>query len=268
MRVIAHRGARLLAVENTLDALRLAFEEGAEGVEFDVQLSADHEPVLFHDDDLRALAGREGPVGALRWRELRGLELRDRRGRHGRVPHLDEALELLGRQPGLHNLELKVVGASAARLGEVVAARLSAQPARGWCVSSFDGEALRRFVRAGGRQPVAALVDARGGDFAALAGRGPAAMAAVAQACQRLGPTLAAVHPHHAHVDGARMTLWAAAGWQVRAWTVNEPRGWAALAEAGAHACISDDPGALRAWRDRVLGGPAETGEPPEEAAR
>ena len=45
----AHRGARAHAPENTLEAFRLAVRLGATGIESDVWLTADGEPVLDHD---------------------------------------------------------------------------------------------------------------------------------------------------------------------------------------------------------------------------
>ena len=47
--VIGHRGASGLCPENTLAAFRLALALGADGVEMDVQLSADGQPVVIHD---------------------------------------------------------------------------------------------------------------------------------------------------------------------------------------------------------------------------
>jgi glycerophosphoryl diester phosphodiesterase len=49
---IAHRGARSLAPENTIDAARKALELGADMWELDVALSADGVPVVIHDDTL------------------------------------------------------------------------------------------------------------------------------------------------------------------------------------------------------------------------
>jgi glycerophosphoryl diester phosphodiesterase len=45
----AHRGARAHAPENTLDAFHLALRLGATGLESDVWITADGEPVLDHD---------------------------------------------------------------------------------------------------------------------------------------------------------------------------------------------------------------------------
>lgn len=50
--VIAHRGARSLAPENTLAAARKAFELGADMWELDVAVTADGELILMHDDTL------------------------------------------------------------------------------------------------------------------------------------------------------------------------------------------------------------------------
>ena len=49
MWVIGHRGAPRVAVENTVEAFLAAIDEGADGVELDVQSSADGQLVLLHD---------------------------------------------------------------------------------------------------------------------------------------------------------------------------------------------------------------------------
>jgi len=49
MKIIAHRGASFAAPENTLAAFRLALDEGADGVELDVRLTADKRIIALHD---------------------------------------------------------------------------------------------------------------------------------------------------------------------------------------------------------------------------
>ncbi|MEY3013124.1 MAG: hypothetical protein RIT45_1859 [Pseudomonadota bacterium] len=247
---VAHRGARRLALENTIESLRIAYEEAADGVEFDVQLTADSEPVLFHDDTLEAFCGRRERVCDLPWRELRALELRDRNGFRGSMPHLDAAIELLEARGGFRNLELKVVAGTARRLADAVLRRLAPLPAQGWWVSSFDRVALEAFGAGMLEIPLGALIDDRGGDYAGLAQSGPRAMGAVADACRRVGPRLTAVHPFYGHVDDARMMLWAGAGMAVHTWTVNDPAGWRKMRAAGVAACITDDPVGLRDLRE------------------
>ena len=61
----AHRGARAHAPENTLEAFRLALRLGATGLESDVWLTADGEPVLDHDGVVKT-AFRKRPIGDMK----------------------------------------------------------------------------------------------------------------------------------------------------------------------------------------------------------
>lgn len=50
--IIAHRGASAYAPENTLPAFRLAFEMGADFIEYDLQVTKDKQLVCLHDETL------------------------------------------------------------------------------------------------------------------------------------------------------------------------------------------------------------------------
>jgi glycerophosphoryl diester phosphodiesterase len=69
---IAHRGGE---PENALEALIAALSPGsaASGIEFDVQLSADGVPVVFHDHDTARLTGEAGTVVDRSWEEISRL---------------------------------------------------------------------------------------------------------------------------------------------------------------------------------------------------
>ena len=56
--IIAHRGARDEAPENTPPAFDRALRYPIDAIELDVQLTADHEVVLFHDQHLFKVTGR------------------------------------------------------------------------------------------------------------------------------------------------------------------------------------------------------------------
>ncbi len=73
-RIIGHRGALGHAPENTLASLRKAAELGAAWVEFDVKLSRDGEPMVFHDDDLNRTTNGRGPVAEKSRDELQSLD--------------------------------------------------------------------------------------------------------------------------------------------------------------------------------------------------
>lgn len=68
--VFAHRGGALLAPENTLPAIDNGIALGADGLEIDVQLSADGIPVVIHDRTLDRTTDRTGPVQGLTASEL------------------------------------------------------------------------------------------------------------------------------------------------------------------------------------------------------
>jgi glycerophosphoryl diester phosphodiesterase len=105
----AHRGARVLAPENTLAAFAVALELGAPGLESDVWLTADGIPVLDHDGVVRA---------GVRRRPIRSLE-------RSQLPSSIPALEELYRRCGTaFHLSLDVKDAAA--VGPVVAAARAA----------------------------------------------------------------------------------------------------------------------------------------------
>lgn len=118
---VAHRGRHDAHLENTLEAFRAAYAAGCDMVEFDVQLSRDGVPVVFHDDDCRRLAGRGESVFDLTWDDLRKLELRRKPGRATspayRMPSLEQFLAEFGRKP--YYLELKIPKAVEKNLGYI-----------------------------------------------------------------------------------------------------------------------------------------------------
>jgi glycerophosphoryl diester phosphodiesterase len=104
---IAHRGGARLRPENTLAAFDNAVALGCDGIECDVHLSRDGEPVVIHDATLDRTTDRTGPVAALSAAELERVDAGYRFGAadgfpfrglgHG-VPRL---AQLLDRHPTL-----------------------------------------------------------------------------------------------------------------------------------------------------------------------
>jgi len=60
--IVAHRGLSSLFPENTLLAIDQAIIAGARAVEFDVQMSVDNVPIVFHDAKLDRLTGKKGII--------------------------------------------------------------------------------------------------------------------------------------------------------------------------------------------------------------
>ncbi|MCA0251226.1 MAG: glycerophosphodiester phosphodiesterase [Actinobacteria bacterium] len=107
--VWAHRGASGYAPENTLPAFELALDQGAEGVEFDVQLSRDGALVVIHDETLDRTTDGTGRVVGHALAELRALDASGGDADYAgvRIPTLDEVLALLAPQRLRINIELK-----------------------------------------------------------------------------------------------------------------------------------------------------------------
>jgi glycerophosphoryl diester phosphodiesterase len=71
---IAHRGALQESPDNTASALKRALAYPIDGVEFDVQMSADSVPVLYHDRTLWRLMRRRKRISNLTFSELQALD--------------------------------------------------------------------------------------------------------------------------------------------------------------------------------------------------
>jgi glycerophosphoryl diester phosphodiesterase len=72
--IISHAACGGHAPENTLAGIRKAIELGAEGIEIDVQASADGVPILMHDLTVDRTTNGSGEVAALSLPELRALD--------------------------------------------------------------------------------------------------------------------------------------------------------------------------------------------------
>ncbi|HEY0663290.1 MAG TPA: glycerophosphodiester phosphodiesterase, partial [Thiobacillaceae bacterium] len=93
--LIAHRGAAHDAPENTLAAFRLAWQQGADGVEGDFHLTRDGEIVCIHDPVTLRTAGEPWKVAEATLADLRQLDVgswKGERWRGTRIPTLREVL--------------------------------------------------------------------------------------------------------------------------------------------------------------------------------
>ncbi|XP_040430759.1 glycerophosphodiester phosphodiesterase 1 isoform X1 [Cygnus olor] len=70
---IAHRGGAHDAPENTLAAIRQAAENGATGVELDLEFTADGVPILMHDETVERTTDGSGRLRDLTFDEVRKL---------------------------------------------------------------------------------------------------------------------------------------------------------------------------------------------------
>jgi len=106
--IFAHRGASVHAPENTLAAFELAVEQGADGIELDVKLSADGHVVVIHDPTVERTTGAHGRVKDMTLDALRELDAGSSFSENYRgetIPTLENVFEAVGKKTVV-NVEL------------------------------------------------------------------------------------------------------------------------------------------------------------------
>tara|TARA_R110002072_G_scaffold13481_3_gene57021 strand:+ start:101894 stop:102730 length:837 start_codon:yes stop_codon:yes gene_type:complete len=96
--IVAHRGASIEAPENTLAAVKLAWQLNADAVEIDVQLTRDGRLAVIHDATLSRTAGVDRNVGDVDLSELRTIDVgswKDERWRGETIPELCDVLSTI-----------------------------------------------------------------------------------------------------------------------------------------------------------------------------
>ncbi len=110
MQVWGHRGAYHYAPENTIYSFEKSIELGADGIEFDVQLTKDGQVVVVHDEKIDRVSDGTGYVKGYTLAELKKFNF-NKRGisepKFMEIPTLDEVLQLFKSTGLLLNIELK-----------------------------------------------------------------------------------------------------------------------------------------------------------------
>jgi glycerophosphoryl diester phosphodiesterase len=228
--VFGHRGAKAIAPENTLVAFQVACDAGADGIEFDVQLSSDGVAVVIHDASVERTTNGAGRVADLSLEQLRTLDAGswfDAAYAKQRIPTLEQVLETFAGKL-LFNIELKADVTDADALAHAVARALTRHSdTDSVIVSSFNPLALVSMQREYPNVPIGFLFDEVDHDVTQWA---------------LANLDLFAVHPHESLVDAAFMSMALARGWMVNTWTVNEPDRSRQLRDLGISILISDAP--------------------------
>ncbi|MCC6475514.1 glycerophosphodiester phosphodiesterase [bacterium] len=218
--ILGHRGSPHHARENTVESFLLALEEGADGVELDVQPTRDGVPVVFHDDEL--------PSGEV----LASLTLKDLKDAAQRsnvhVHEVDEVLRVLSGK-GFVNIELKHTGLEETCL-EIAR---DIMPQETFLFSSFLPDVVKRIRALASDIPAILIVGENGHLEQTLQ---------VARACDASGIAF-----YHELIDGALAEFFKREALPLFTWTVNDPVEAKRLIGLGVCGIITDRPGALRA---------------------
>ncbi|MDF9841460.1 MULTISPECIES: glycerophosphodiester phosphodiesterase [unclassified Paenibacillus] len=232
-KVLAHRGASAYAPENTMEAFRLAVEQGADGFEIDINLSKDGEIVVIHDDSIDRTSDGQGDITSYTLEELKAFNFNKGFAEQyttARIPTLREVLGLV-KEHGLYlNIEVKDILSKMELYAGLPGA--AAELVREYGLtdqvifSSFNHYSMVKLKNEYPEMKTGLLYIAglyQGAEYARLT------------RADALHPVFFGVNREA--VDEAR-----AAGVQVNAWTVNEPEhiGW--MLAAGVDAIITDRP--------------------------
>jgi glycerophosphoryl diester phosphodiesterase len=245
--VIAHRGGGARAPENTLEAMRLAIADGADGLEFDVSLSADGEVVVIHDQTVDRTTDGTGAVERMTLAELISLDAGFRFSarpldpvttiKH-RIPTLDEVLRSFSGVPLLIEIKAPLAASATRRL-------IEKHGAEDRClVDSFSSTALNvfrdsRIARGAGRNGVIGLL-AR--SFTGAPSPVPGDVSALS-----IPRTYHGVPLPVRHLVGTMRS----ARKPTHIWTVNHPDEARAMWVLGASGIITDDVPVILAARSR-----------------
>ncbi len=244
--VIAHRGNRAHAPEDTLEAMHEAVALGVDAIEFDVHVTRDGVPVVHHDVTLERTTSGRGALAAHTLAELSEFDAgyhfsRDKgntmpwRGQQVRIPTLDAVLESFPTLPFI--IEIKT--ASATHAVRAAVARHAAE--RRVIIAGFDAASVAPL--AGG--PIALGACTR--DLVRLL---PAALLGL-----RGGPApfvAACIPPVHNGLPvpvGRYAQLMRRRGGVTHVWTVNTAEEACHYWSLGVQGIISDDPAVIIAAR-------------------
>lgn len=114
-KIYGHRGASQYAPENSLEAFQMAYDMGADGIEFDVQMTKDGYLVVAHDEEISRVSDGSGYIKDYSLEELRRFQFNRTHPEYEevKIPLLEEVLEQFGQKKTeydkefLFNIELK-----------------------------------------------------------------------------------------------------------------------------------------------------------------
>lgn len=235
VKIIAHRGGRKWAPENTMAAFRKAVEFGCDGIELDIHKCKTGELVVIHDADVARTTDGAGAVPDLTYDELQKFSAGSRFNKSfagERIPLLADVLKLVDGKLML-NIEIKNWPKAYPGIDDDLIAMLSTYkyPDK-IIISSFDHEMLDSIHRKAPQYKLAVL------DSAILE--------KPKNYCGSVGATY--WHPDFHTLRSDVVQRAKSAGVFVNVWTVNEPKEWSQAVNWGVDGICTDDPEGLRTF--------------------
>ena len=215
--IFGHRGASSIEPENTMKAFQQAFEDGADGIEFDVRLTADNQMVIIHDSLINRTSNGIGLVRKKTYQELLEFDF----GKGEKIPLLEDVLKKFRNQKWL-NIEIKEQGFEKQLIELLDKLKIT----RKYVISSFDISVIQKIKELNSDIPTAFLYQTVRINLQALLSKSQ---------CD-------GIHPKHTFVNKRLITEARYYRLAVRAWTVDSQRKAWNLTKLGINGIITNNP--------------------------
>ncbi len=243
--VISHRGANLVAPQNTIEAFKKSMEIGCDGFETDIHLTKDGIPVVCHNFTIDETSDGVGAIKDMTLEELRSYDFGKYRGPEfegTKIPTLDEFLSLseeMGDKMKVLDIELKSEHFGEAGT-ELAQKTIDAVKEHGLfdklLISSFD-PAILVVCKKIDKNCKTGLLYAPDKSIGIKIAVRPISFA------REIGAD--ALHPFHICVTKRYVEKAHNAGIQVNPWTINKESTAKRLIAAGVDGIITDSPGMI-----------------------
>jgi glycerophosphoryl diester phosphodiesterase len=215
--IFGHRGASAIEPENTMKAFIQAFQDGADGIEFDVRLTADNQMVIIHDSLINRTSNGSGLVRKKTFQELLEFDF----GKGEKIPLLEDVLKKYRNQKWL-NIEIKEQGFEKQLLEMLENLKITQK----YVISSFEISVLEKIKELNNEIPTAFLFEA-----------GRINLSELIKKIECKG-----IHPKHTIVNKSFMGEAIYYRLAVRAWTVDNPRKALKLTKMRINGLITNNP--------------------------
>lgn len=235
--IIAHRGARKLAPDNTMAAFRKAIKLGFDGIEMDVVLTKDKVPVVFHGNDLSFSTHAEGLIHEMLSCDISQIDagsMFDARFRDERIPTLSDVLKLISGTNMFLNIELKSQPSHHRGLEHIVAEMIYHYRLYDRVmISSFSPLILNRFGKVTSKIPTALLV-------------GPHPFFFLKTLLSANMLSVSAINPILQYTTETLVSFAHRQEWKVFVWMVNTRQEYMKAVQMGVDGIITDEPDLLK----------------------
>lgn len=243
--VISHRGANLVAPQNTIEAFKKSKEIGCDGFETDVHLTKDGVPVICHNFTIDETSDGTGAIKDMTFAQLREYDFGKYKGDEFsgvKIPTLDEFLDVsaeMGDKMKVLDIEIKSERFGEAGV-ELVKKMITAVKEHGLfdklLVSSFDPSILVVCKKVDPKCKTGIL-------YSPDKLLGIKICTHPVRFAQSIGAD--ALHPFFMCVSPSYVKRAHAAGLQVNPWTVNSESAANRLIKWGVDGLITDNPGKM-----------------------